>query len=152
MKKTHAIVLLSLLAAMEGCSTPKPVAKTDKMDEALVIAASNISSEMAKIIDINRGRERGKFASFDEAINKRITINMDAGNITTFADELRRVKLIDIKEVGVKPMVELPIYLHYKQEPLINILKDVGTQLGAMADIIVNDETVTVRYNRPAIE
>lgn len=152
MNKVIAIILVASLGIVTGCSSTKKVEKVDKIDEALVIAANNISKEMSQIIDINRGRERGKFANFDEALNKRITINMDAGSIGTLADELRRVKLIDIKEVGAKPLTELPISLHYKQETLLNIMKDVGTQLGTMADIIVANQAITVRYNRPAIE
>jgi hypothetical protein len=152
MKKTSTLLLLSSITLIAGCSTSKPVEKKDKMDDALIIAASNISNEMTKIIEINRGRERGKFADFDEALNKRITINMDAGSIETFADELRRVKLVDIKEVGIKPLAELPLSLHYKQETLLNIMKDVGMQLGSMADVIIANQSITIRYNRPAIE
>lgn len=154
-KKT--LFLLTGLAAA-GCSdffpTPlKPVAtEPDLVGIRLAQAAEKASSSLDAIAGIEQQRaplmpKNDDLSSAPAALQQPITITW-SGPVEQILETLATRSGMKFKVKGNRPGVPLVVNLNVFQKAMIEVLQDVGLQVGRRADVTVNSTSsvIEIRY------
>lgn len=124
-------------------STPQLVAEPDSVTAMLADAATRASNSLETLAAVEYGRGPAIAAApiGDAPVNLRraITVNWigPAEQITkTLADRAS----YNFVTVGVAPSVPIVVSIDAENKPVIEVLRDIGLQLGLRADIRVDAE------------
>ena len=153
------ICLCMSAVALIGCetaksfsnSTPQLVAEPDTVSAMLADAATRASSALETLAAVEHGRGPAIAAApiGDAPTNLRraITVNWvgPAEQITKILADRASYNFV---VVGVKPSVPVVVSIDAENKPVIEVLRDVGLQLGLRADVRVDadQELVEIHY------
>jgi defect-in-organelle-trafficking protein DotD len=111
------------------------------VDEALALSSKKIE---AMLTDFQSLSEPVALPKSDKA-NDKITIAW-SGEAVSLLKRLAELRGYSFTETG-KPTGPLLIYVNARAEPLMDVLRNIGAQLGPRADIVLKDKAVELVYH-----
>ena len=155
---TKQIIALGLcLPLIMGCSSnymrgnPQIVAEPDKVSALLADAADRASASLEKLAAIeSQKRSIPATANLDDApveLKRGITINW-IGPVEQLAEKLAQRASYSFQVYGSGPATPLIVSIDAENEPIIEVLRDIGLQMGSEAAVHVNaqDREIEIRY------
>ena len=155
---TKQIIALGLfLPLVMGCSSsymkgnPQIVAEPDKISALLADAADRASASLETLAAIEaQKRKIPATANLDNApkeLMRGITINW-IGPVEELTRKLASRASYDFQVYGSGPATPLIVSIDAENQPLIEVLKDIGVQMGSEAAVHVNaqDREIEIRY------
>jgi defect-in-organelle-trafficking protein DotD len=148
----------AFLVVLGGCSNsylkgnPQIVAEPDKVSALLADAADRASSSLEKLAAIEA--QKSQMASVPEMTNvprelrRGVTINW-IGPVEPLLKKLSERASYRFVVFGQEPPSRVIVSVDVENEPIAEVLKDVGLQLGAEAKVHLNAQTrvIELRYD-----
>ncbi|MCB9963422.1 MAG: DotD/TraH family lipoprotein [Rhodospirillales bacterium] len=160
MKTKHLLALGLVLPLIAGCSTsgskymignPQIVAEPDKISAMLADAADRASTSLEELAAIEaQKRKVAASPNLDDApveLMRGITVNW-IGPVEPLLKKLSDHASYNFKVYGSGPAVPLVVSVDAENQPIVEVLRGVGTQLGSEAAVHVDaqDRSVELRY------
>lgn len=155
---TKQIIALGLfLPLVMGCSSthmkgnPQIVAEPDKIEALLADAADRASASLETLAAIEaQKRKVPATPNLDNApkeLMRGITINW-IGPVEELTSKLAARASYEFQVYGSGPATPLIVSIDAENQPLIEVLKDIGVQMGSEAAVHVNaqDREIEIRY------
>lgn len=149
-------VMLSLSACGSSVkhfsgSEPQMVAEPDNVSAMLADAADRVATSMEKLAAIEHKRTPGiETAPVDDApIELRRAISVSwIGPVEPMLQALADRSSYNFFVLGVAPPVPAVVSIDAENKPVIEVLRNIGLQLGTRADVHVdgNKKTIEIRY------
>ncbi len=147
---------ISLGLALAGCAMNQPVkpvpAEPDLVSLRLAQAAEKASSALDTIAGIEQQRSPNAlpaddYSSAPPALTQTITVKW-AGPVEQMLETLSSRAGMRLETKGNRPGVPLVVNVNVYQKPMIEVLRDLGLQVGRRADITVNSaqSVIEIRY------
>jgi defect-in-organelle-trafficking protein DotD len=149
-------VLLLASLTLAGCITStqmQPVAtEPDVVSTRLAQAAEKAAAALDTISGIEQARAPAmpapdNFANAPASLNQPITVKW-SGPAEQMVETLAGRAGLRFQSKGNRPGVPLTISINVYQKPMIEVLRDIGLQIGRRADITVNgmNNVIEIRY------
>jgi defect in organelle trafficking protein DotD len=137
--------LAAVLFVLAGCTTipPKPQIATqpDKVSAMLAQAADRASLSLQTLAAVEQARSPGiAVAPIDDAppeLRRAVTVNW-TGPVEPIAKMLADRSSYLFSTLGDPPPVAAVVSLNVENKPVIEVLRDIGLQLGERADVRVD--------------
>ena len=146
-KTASLVIVLTVLLA--GCAyTPKQgrpqvVAEPNSVDVMIADAADRATRALETLADIENTRTPVKsIATVPNApteLRRAVTFEW-AGPVEPLVQELAKKAGYNYNTVGAKPPVPLIVNVRATNKPLIDVLRDIGLQMGARADLKIDGQ------------
>ncbi len=152
-----AFSALSLSACGQGPvyfsnKSPQVVASPDKVSSMLADAADRASDALEKLAAVEYAKSPGvavaPVAGAPRELRRAITVNW-VGPVEPITKTLADRASYHFSVVGVEPQNPLVISLDVENMPVIDVLRDIGLQMGSRADIRVDVERRAVELHYP---
>ena len=154
-----SIVLCAFL--LSGCETvtksfsngaPQLVAQPDSVSAMLADAADRASNALETLAAVERARAPDTtLAPVDNApaeLRRAITVNW-VGPVEQITKTLAERAGYTFQTMGSIPPVPIVVTLDVENKPVIDVLRDIGLQLGMRGDVKVDSSGRTVQINYP---
>ncbi|HEY1096380.1 MAG TPA: DotD/TraH family lipoprotein [Alphaproteobacteria bacterium] len=159
--RTSLVCATLMLSACSGNGYPKPqlVAEPDPIVARLAAAADRAANALDTLASVENTRtpvEVPPLAAADGTpIELRRAITVDwVGPVEPLAEQLADRASYRFQLSGQKPSVPMVVVLRVRNEPLIDVLRDLGLQLNNRATLRVDPSTQTIEIvygpNTPA--
>ena len=152
-------ILLASVVLLTGCETaneafsgdsPQLVAAPDSVSAMLADAADRAATSLETLAAVEYARSPGVAVStIDQAppeLRRSITINW-VGPVEPITKTLADRAGYSFLAIGSTPPVPLVVSLDIQNRPIIDVLRDLGLQLGMRADIKVDAERRVVEIH-----
>lgn len=156
--------LLFLAVTLSACGTvpqhfsnktPQIVASPDKVSSMLAEAADRASGALEKLAAVEYARTPGvavaPIANAPRELRRAITVNW-VGPVEPITKTLAERASYRFIVLGVSPAVPIVVSLDVENTPVIDVLRDIGLQMGNRADIRVDAQRRTVEVHYPPAE
>ena len=153
--------LAVLAASLPACSqrpiyfsneSPQIVASPDKVSSMLAEAADRASDALEKLAAVEYAKSPGvavaPVAGAPRELRRAITVNW-IGPVEPITKTLADRATYHFSVLGNEPPTPLVISLDVENMPVIDVLRDIGLQLGSRADIRVDVERRAVEIHYP---
>ncbi len=144
------VLLLSACSAVNkgfDNDTPQLVAEPDGVSAMLADAADRVATSLEKLAAVEYQRSPGvAVAPVDNApveLRRAITVNW-VGPVEPIVETLANRSSYSFVILGSPPPVPIVVSLDVENRPVIDVLRDIGLQMGVRADIRVDGENKTV--------
>lgn len=143
MKKPTALAIgLGLL--MAGCAAKKPV-EVDPVEQDLLEAVKRIESswttlgkiEQARHQELLEGKAQDDLGDIPPSLLKKVSVSWQ-GEVEPLMKKLTREAGYRLVVIGKKPSVPVWVSVDAHRRPLIEIIRNLGYQLGARAGIAIH--------------
>ncbi len=154
-------LMFALSLGLAGCGSvpdhfsnksPQIVASPDKVSSMLAEAADRASDALEKLAAVEYGRSPGiavaPIANAPRELRRAITVNW-VGPVEPITKTLADRASYRFLTVGATPPTPIVISLDVENMPVVDVLRDIGLQLGERADIRVDAESRTVEIHYP---
>lgn len=160
MVRIHLILCCFLSVFLTACGLPKGfsgdapqvVAEPDKVSALLADAATRASSALETLAAVEQARTpRVSVAPVGNAppeLRRAVTVNW-VGPVEPVVATLAGRAGYNFQTVGDKPGTPVVVSLDAVNQPVIDVLRDIGLQLGKRADVKVDGETRMVEIHYP---
>lgn len=146
--------------ALIGCETansfsnetPQLVAEPDNVSAMLADAATRASDALETLAAVEHGRgpaiAAAPIGDAPTELRRAITVNW-VGPAEQITKTLAQRASYNFITVGVKPPVPIVVSIDAENKPVIEVLRNVGLQLGVRADVRVdaNNKVVEIHYS-----
>lgn len=155
MKKLFAISVLSLLVtscAYVPNAQRQLVAEPDTVDLMLADAADRATRALETLSAMETSQNpKAALAIVPNApreLQRAVTVDW-TGPVEPLVQDLSRKAGYRFGIIGARPSTPVVVSIAAINKPLINIMRDVGLQMGARADLKVNAQTrmIEIQYN-----
>jgi len=150
-KNFHYVLSLGVLAVLatglSGCAQPKRdpqlVASPDKVSLMLAEAADKASNALETLAAVEQTKSPGvsvqPIHNAPRELRRAITVNW-VGPAEQIAKKLADRASYSFITIGDKPPVPLVVSIDVENKPVIEVLRDLGLQLGVRADVKVDSQ------------
>ncbi|MCD8569978.1 MAG: DotD/TraH family lipoprotein [Alphaproteobacteria bacterium] len=160
MVRVALFAVLSLPLLLGGCGSfphgfsddaPQVVAQPDQVSAMLADAASKASNALQTLASVEQARTpRVTVSPIGDApteLRRAVTLNW-VGPVELITQTLASKAGYNFKTVGDKPGTPVVVTINAVNQPVIEVLRDIGLQLGKRGDIRVDggDRTVEIQY------
>jgi defect-in-organelle-trafficking protein DotD len=156
MTRQHYLLgLCGVLTLLAGCSEPKVkspqvVASPDKVSLMLAEAADKASRSLETLAAVEQVKSPGvavePIHNAPTELQRAITVNW-VGPAEQIAQKLADRASYQFMAYGAPPPVDLIVTINVENRPVIEVLRDIGLQLGARADVKVDAQRKTVELH-----
>ncbi|MBG78155.1 MAG: hypothetical protein CL570_03895 [Alphaproteobacteria bacterium] len=148
-----ASLFVSACSSMQGFNndTPQLVAEPDSVSAMLADAADRVASSLEKLAAVEYQRSPGvAVAPVSDApveLRRAITVNW-VGPVEPIVETLANRSSYSFIVLGSPPPVPIVVSLDVENMPVVDVLRDIGLQMGVRADIRVDgrNKTVEIQY------
>lgn len=153
------VILLASLASVAGCApgqiafsgdAPQLVAAPDSVSAMLADAADRAASSLETLAAVEYARSPGvavsNIADAPPELRRGITVNW-VGPVEPIAKTLAERAGYNFLAIGNQPPIPVVVSLDVQNRPLVEVLRDLGLQLGMRADIKVDAERRVVEIH-----
>lgn len=137
------VTLLSACAYQPGFARPQVVAEPNSVDVMIADAADRATRALETLADIENTRTPVKsIATVPNApreLQRAVTFEW-TGPVEPLVQELARKAGYNYNTVGNQPPLPLIVNVKSTNKPLIEVLRDIGMQMGARADLKIDGE------------
>lgn len=160
MNKIKLLAFTALIPLVIGCESsgtkymkgnPQIAAQPDKISALLADAADRASSSLEKLAAIEAQKRRisatPKIENAPKELRRAITVNW-IGPVEPILKKLADRSSYDFKVFGLGPGTPLIVSVDAENQPIIEVLRHIGIQLGAEAAVHVDAQNriVEIRY------
>ncbi len=145
-------ILLSACAYNPAQRQTQLVAEHSSVDLMLADAADRATRALETLSAMEQSKMPIKpIASVPNApqeLQRAVTFNW-TGPVEPLVEELSRKAGYSYGVIGAKPATPITVSLNVMNKPLINVLRDIGMQMGARGDLNVNSQSraIEVQYS-----
>ena len=149
-----SVLLLSACGSPDGFDNGKPqiVASPDKVSLMLAEAADRASNALETLAAVENARSPStKLGSVDGApveLRRAVTVNW-IGPVEPITKSLSDRAGYEFLTIGAQPPVAVVVSLDVENRPIIDILRDIGLQLGVRGDVKVDGRRRIVEIHYP---
>lgn len=155
--KACLLMIVLLTSACESLpvgfdnNTPQLVAEPDSVSAMLADAADRVATSMEKLAAVEYQRSPGvAVAPVNNApveLRRSITVNW-VGPVEPIVQKLASRSSYNFIILGSPPPVPIVVSLDVENMPVVEVLRDIGLQMGVRADIRVdgNSRTIEIQY------
>lgn len=157
--KLSKACLLSVVLLLSACSsnrgfdndTPQLVAEPDSVSAMLADAADRVASSLEKLAAVEYQRSPGvavaPVADAPVELRRAITVNW-VGPVEPIVETLANRSSYNFIVLGSPPPVPIVVSLDVENMPVVDVLRDIGLQMGVRGDIRVDgkNKTVEIQY------
>ncbi|MEO5367311.1 MAG: DotD/TraH family lipoprotein [Magnetococcus sp. WYHC-3] len=152
--------LLTLVCVIAGCSTieehsnnaPQIVAAPDSVSAMLADAADRASTALQTLAAIEANRtpapDVGPVGDAPPELRRAITVNW-VGPVEQISQSLAARAGYKFQTIGSTPPVPVVVSIDVENRPVIDVLRDIGLQLGQRGDVKVDSERRIVEIHYP---
>ena len=158
-RKLCTLTILACACGLSACApgkpifnrTPQVVASPDKVSAQLAEAADRASVALETLAAVEQARSPGiAVAPIENAppeLRRAITVNW-VGPVETITKTLADRAGYSFNVIGNPPMTPVVVSLDVENKPVVDVLRNIGLQLGVRADIRVDGtrRLVEVQY------
>ncbi len=148
--------LVLLVITVTGCarplrSDPQLVAQPDRVSALLADAADRAASSLETLASVEQARTpRTDISPIKDApqdLRRAITVNW-VGPVEPIAKTLADRAGYSFQTLGDPPPVPIVVSINVENKPVIDVLRNLGLQLGSRADVKVNGDRrlVEIQY------
>ena len=134
--------------------SPQIVASPDKVSSMLAEAADRASGALEQLAAVETARTPGvavaPIANAPRELRRAITVNW-VGPVEPITKTLADRASYRFLVIGNPPAVPIVVSLDVENTPVIDVLRDVGLQMGARADIRVDAQRRIVEVHYPPV-
>lgn len=154
------VSLCVLLLGTAACSNvtkhsndnPQIVAAPDTVSAMLATAADRASNALQTLAAIESSRTPatniGPVGNAPVELRRAVTVNW-IGPVEPITESLAERSSYDFMTIGTPPPVPVVISLDVENRPVIDVLRDIGLQLGVRGDVKVDSEARVVEIHYP---
>lgn len=149
------LALLAVTVSLAACETPTTVTPLVAENDPVALRIAQASEKAAKALDTIAGIEQYKnplapmenFVAAPQPIAQPVTITW-SGPAEQIVQTLATKAGYSYQTAGAAPGIPLSVMIDAYEKPLIDVLRDVGLQLGNRADVAVDvaNGIVQLRY------
>lgn len=146
-KMKHIFTLSLSILALSACAyypkqgTPQLVAEPDTVDLMLADAADRATRALETLAAMEQTQMPIKPVAVvpdaPQELQRAVTFDW-TGPVEPLVEELARKAGYQYGVIGNKPVTPITVSMNVTNKPLINVLRDIGIQMGARADLKVN--------------
>lgn len=148
-----AVLLVAACSSVKGFNndTPQLVAEPDSVSAMLADAADRVASSLEKLAAVEYQRSPGvavaPVADAPVELRRAITVNW-VGPVEPIVETLANRSSYSFVVLGSPPPVPIVVSLDVENMPVVDVLRDIGLQMGVRADIRVDgkNKTVEIQY------
>lgn len=151
------LLMLSVISLVAACESgplkmdrPQMVASPDKVSLMLADAADRASSSLETLAAVEQARvPKASVSPINNAppeLRRAITVNW-VGPVEPIAKTLADRAGYVFRVIGNEPPVPLVISIDAQNEPVIEVMRSVGLQLGSRADVRVDSASRSVEIH-----
>lgn len=158
-RKLSTLMIFASAAALSACTpgqqlfnrTPQVVASPDKVSAQLAEAADRASVALETLAAVEQARSPGiAVAPIENAppeLRRAITVNW-VGPVEQISKTLADRAGYSFNVIGNRPVTPVVVSLDVENKPVIDVLRNIGLQLGMRADIRVDGtrRVVEIQY------
>ncbi len=145
----RSALLIAVLGTLTACSSNKPllndnpqlVASPDKVSLMLADAADRASSAIETLAAVEQARSPGVAVNpvpdAPPELRRAITVNW-VGPVEPIAKKLAERAGYSFNTIGTPPPVAIVVSIDVENRPVIDVLRNLGLQLGVRADVRVD--------------
>lgn len=160
-RKSFLTVFVSLSFLVVGCDTvnfhdnetPQIVASPDKVSLMLAEAADRASNALETLAAVENARspsaQTGPVSGAPIELRRAVTVNW-IGPVAPITKSLAERAGYQFLTIGAPPPVPPVVSIDVENRPVIDVLRDVGLQLGSRGDIKVDGRRRMVEIHYPA--
>lgn len=160
MSRRFSIFLLVITLGVSACSNiqkhsadePQIVAAPDTVSAMLASAADRASQSLQTLAAIEAARtpatQVGPVGNAPSELRRSITVNW-IGPVEPITQTLAERASYEFLTIGTPPPVPVVVSLDVENRPVIDVLRDIGLQLGIRADIKVDGQRRLVEIHYP---
>lgn len=153
------LIVASAVAVLGGCANnppgrPQVMANPDKISALLADAADRASGALETLAAIESQKREvaasPQIANVPPELKRGITVNW-IGPVGPITKKLASRASYSYKVFGTEPPTPVVVSIDAENQPLVEVLRDIGLQLGQQAELHVNaeDRVVEIRYVTP---
>lgn len=150
-----SFLILGLSACAEKMRDPQLVASPDKVSLMLAEAADKASTALETLAAVEQARSPGiavePIPNAPKELRRALTVSW-IGPAEQIAKRLADRASYGFVAVGAEPPIPLIVNINATNQPVIDILRDIGLQLGTRADIRVDSTRRVVELHYPPVE
>lgn len=128
-------------------ATPQVVAEPDNVSAMLADAADRVATSLEKLAAVEYQRAPGvavaPVADAPVELRRAITVNW-VGPVEQIVETLANRSSYNFIILGAAPPVPIVVNVDAENMPVVDVLRDIGLQLGVRADIRVDSQNKTV--------
>lgn len=155
------LLLLALSPALAGCSNvqkfsndhPQIVAAPDSVSAMLADAADRASNALQTLASVEATRtpapEISPIGNAPPELRRALSINW-VGPVEQITEALSDRAGYEFQKIGAPPPVPTIVSINAENKPVIEILRDIGLQLGVRGDIKVDSSRKLIELQYPA--
>jgi len=156
----QALVLVALAVGISGCSSlekhsddePQIVAAPDTVSAMLANAADRASNALETLAAIESVRTPatniGPVGNAPPELQRAITVNW-VGPVEPISKTLAQRASYEFLTIGTPPPVPVVVSLDVENRPVIDVLRDLGLQLGVRGDVKVDSQRRVIEIHYP---
>ncbi len=160
MFKFQTVFLIALTLALCGCSNvikhsnnePQIVAAPDTVSAMLAASADRASNALKTLASIESTRTPatnvGPIGNAPSELRRAISVNW-IGPVEPIVKSLAQRAGYQFMVIGSPPVVPVVVSIDAENRPVIDILRDIGLQIGVRGDIKVDGQGHTVEIHYP---
>lgn len=143
--------LTACASADHTATPPQLVASPDKVSMMLAQAADRASVALETLAAVEQSRTPdmavGPIEDAPVALRRTITVNW-VGPVEPITQKLAERASYSFQTIGMAPPVPVVVSIDAENEPVVDILRSIGLQMGLRADINVDavNEVVEIHY------
>lgn len=159
MSRFYFLPLLIAALGLAACSptqeifsrdAPQLVAAPDKVSSMLADAADRSSKALEDLAAVEQARgpgiAAGPVADAPPQLRRAVTVQW-VGPVEPIVKVLADRASYSFQTVGEGPPVALVVNIDAQNQPLVDILRDIGLQLGMRADLVVDADSQTIEIH-----
>ena len=155
-----ALVISTLAVGISACSStekhsndePQIVASPDTVSAMLANAADRASSALETLAAIESTRTPatnvGPVGNAPAELRRAITVNW-IGPVEPISKTLAQRASYEFLTIGTPPPVPVVVSLDVENRPVIDVLRDIGLQLGVRGDVKVDSQRRVIEIHYP---
>ncbi|MCB9982865.1 MAG: DotD/TraH family lipoprotein [Rhodospirillales bacterium] len=155
-----ALVLTALAVGVSGCSSlekhsndePQIVAAPDTVSAMLASAADRASNALETLAAIESTRtpatNLGPVGDAPTELRRAVTVNW-IGPIEPITQTLAQRASYQFLTIGTPPPVPVVVSVDVENRPVIDVLRDLGLQLGVRGDVKVDSQRRVIEIHYP---
>lgn len=160
MSRFSNLLLLALAVSITACSsldkhsndTPQIVAAPDTVSAMLADAADRASNALQTLASIESARTPatnvGPVGNAPAELRRAITVNW-IGPVEPISKTISERAGYQFLTIGTPPPVPVVVSVDVENRPVIDVLRDIGLQLGVRGDVKVDGQRRTVEIHYP---
>jgi len=147
MNRSHVTLMAATVALLQGCATPPAAAPVDTTGQMLDAKLTQSAQKIERmLVDVSRASAISSVAPK----GGKVIVDGETATVVWNGDAAPLLKKIaDAKGLKFTPLgraVQIPVAIEASEAPILEVLENIGVQMGSRADVILTSDAVEIQY------